>query len=108
MRRKPRLKKNDLVVVLTGKDRGRRGKILRVIPAEDRVIVERVNMIKRHTRPNPSKNIAGGISEKEAAIHISNVMLVDPDRNTRTRVGRRRDADGNPERVAKKSGAVLA
>ncbi|HEY3205237.1 MAG TPA: 50S ribosomal protein L24 [Thermoanaerobaculia bacterium] len=108
MRRKPRLKKNDLVVVLTGKDRGRRGKILRVIPAEDRVIVERVNMIKRHTRPNPSKNIAGGISEKEAAIHISNVMLVDPDRNTRTRIGRRRDADGNPERVAKKSGAVLA
>jgi len=106
--RKPRLKKNDLVVVVTGKDRGRQGKVLRVLPAKDRVIVERVNMIKRHTRPNPQKNIAGGISEREAPLHISNVMLVDPDRNTRTRIGRRRDADGNPERFAKKSGAALA
>lgn len=106
--RKPRLKKNDLVVVVTGKDRGRQGKVLRVLPAKGRVIVERVNMIKRHTRPNPQKNIAGGISEREAPLHISNVMLVDPDRNTRTRVGRRRDADGNPERFAKKSGAALA
>ena len=106
--KKPRLKKNDLVVVIAGKDRGRQGKVLRVLPVKDRVIVERVNMIKRHTRPNPQKNIAGGISEREAPLHISNVMLVDPDRNTRTRVGRRRDADGNPERFAKKSGAALA
>lgn len=106
--RKPRLKKNDLVIVITGKDRGRQGKVLRVLPAKDRVIVERVNMIKRHTRPNPQKNIAGGISEREAPLHISNVMLVDPDRNTRTRIGRRRDADGSPERFAKKSGAALA
>jgi large subunit ribosomal protein L24 len=106
--RKPRLKKNDLVVVVAGKDRGRQGKVLRVLPAKGRVIVERVNMIKRHTRPNPQKNIAGGISEREAPLHISNVMLVDPDRNTRTRIGRRRDADGNPERFAKKSGAALA
>ena len=106
--KKPKLRKNDLVVVIAGKDRGRQGKVLRVLPAAGRVIVERVNMIKRHTRPNPSKNIAGGISEREAAIHISNVMLVDPDSNTRTRIGRRRDADGNPERFAKKSGAALA
>jgi large subunit ribosomal protein L24 len=105
---RPKLKKNDLVVVIAGKDRGRQGKILKILPARDRVIVERVNLIKRHTRPNPSRNIAGGISEKEAAIHISNVMLVDPDRNTRTRIGRRRDADGMPERFAKKSGAALA
>jgi large subunit ribosomal protein L24 len=103
-----KLRKNDTVVVISGKDRGRQGKILRVLPATGRVIVERVNMIKRHTRPNPAKNIAGGISEREAAIHISNVMLVDPDRNVRTRIGLKRDADGNPERVAKKSGAVLA
>jgi large subunit ribosomal protein L24 len=95
-----RLRKNDTVIVIAGKDRGRQGKILK--------IVERVNMIKRHVRPNPSKNIAGGISEKEAPIHISNVMLVDPDQNTRTRIGRRRDADGTPERFAKKSGAALA
>jgi large subunit ribosomal protein L24 len=107
-RSKPKLRKNDTVVVIAGKDRGRQGRILRVMPGEGRVIVERVNMIKRHTRPNPGKNIAGGISEKEAAIHISNVMLVDPDRNTRTRIARRRDSEGNPERVAKKSGAVLA
>ena len=108
MRVKHKLKKNDNVVIIAGKDRGRQGRILRILPGSNRVIVERVNLIKRHTRPNPSKNIAGGISEREAAIHISNVMLVDPDRNVRTRVGRRRDAEGNPERVAKKSGAVLA
>jgi len=107
-RLKPKLKKNDVVVIIAGKDRGRQGRVLRVLPAAGRVIVERVNMIKRHTRPNPGKNIAGGISEREAAIHISNVMLVDPDRNVRTRIARRRDAEGNPERVAKKSGAVLA
>ncbi len=107
-RTKTKLKKNDTVIVIAGKDRGRQGRILRVLPAANRVIVERVNIIKRHTRPNPSKNIAGGISEREAAIHISNVMLVDPDRNVRTRIGRRRDSEGNPERVAKKSGAVLA
>jgi large subunit ribosomal protein L24 len=106
--KKPRLKKNDLVVVIAGKDRGRQGKVLRILPTSDRVIVERVNLIKRHTRPNPSKNIAGGISEKEAPLHISNVMLVDPDRNSRTRVGRRRDNEGNPERFAKKSGSALA
>jgi len=106
--KKPRLKKNDLVMVIAGKDRGRQGKILRVLPSEARVIVERVNLIKRHTRPNPAKNIAGGISEKEAPIAISNVMLVDPDRNVPTRIGRRRDAEGHPERFAKKSGAALA
>ena len=106
--KKPRLKKNDVVIITAGKDRGRQGKILRIDPVKRRVIVERVNMIKRHTRPNPAKNIAGGISEREAAIHISNVMLLDPDRNVRTRIGRKRDAEGKPERVAKKSGAVLA
>jgi large subunit ribosomal protein L24 len=105
---KPKLRKNDLVVVISGKDRGRQGKIIRIMPGSNRVIVERVNMIKRHTRPNPQKNIAGGISEKEAPLHISNVMLVDPDRNTRTRIGRRRDSEGNPERFAKKSGSALA
>ena len=106
--KKPRLKKNDLVVIIAGKDRGRQGKILKILPTDERAIVERVNLIKRHVRPNPSKNIAGGISEKEAPIHLSNLMLVDPDRNTRTRIGRRRDKDGTPERYAKKSGAALA
>jgi len=105
--RKPRLKRNDVVVVITGRDRGRQGKVLKIFPTTGRVIVERVNMIKRHTRPNPAKNIAGGISEREASLHISNVMLVDPDGTTGTRIGRRRDADGAPERYAKKSGAAL-
>ena len=107
MKKKSKLRKNDMVMVIAGKDRGRQGRILRIFPATDRVIVERVNMIKRHTRPNPSKNIAGGISEKEAPLHLSNVMLVDPDRNVPTRIGRRRDADGTPERFAKKSGGIL-
>jgi len=105
--KKTRLKKNDVVVVLAGKDRGRQGKILRILPRKGRVIVERVNLIKRHTRPNPSRNIAGGISEKEASIAISNVMLIDPDRNVPTRIGRRRDKGGELERFAKKSGAAL-
>lgn len=106
--KKPRLKKNDVVVITAGKDRGRQGKILRIDPVKRRVIVERINLIKKHVRPNPGKNIAGGISEKEASIHISNVMLVDPDRNVGTRIGRRRDAQGNLERFAKKSGSALA
>jgi len=104
---KVRLKKNDVVVVIAGKDRGKQGRVLRVYPATQRVLVERVNQVKKHLRPNPSKNIAGGISEREANIHVSNVMLVDPEQNVGTRVGRRRTADGRPERVAKKSGAVI-
>ena len=102
------IRKNDTVLIITGKDRGKRGRVLKVLPEKNRLIVEGMNLIKRHTRPNPAKNIAGGISEREASIHISNVMLVDPDSNVRTRIGRRRDSEGNPERVAKKSGAVLA
>ena len=102
------IKRGDQVRVMTGRDRGKTGRVLAVNPGMRTVMVEHAGMIKRHTRPNPSKNIAGGISEKEAPIHISNVMLVDPDQNTRTRIGRRRDADGMPERFAKKSGAALA
>jgi large subunit ribosomal protein L24 len=101
-----RLKKNDMVVVIAGKDKGRQGKILQVYPSSSRVLVERVNLVKKHLRPNPSKNIAGGVTEREASIHVSNVMLVDPEAHVGTRVGRRRH-DGRVERVAKKSGAVI-
>lgn len=105
--KKVKLKKNDVVVIIAGKDRGRQGKVLRVYPAKSRVLVERVNLVKKHLRPNPSKNIAGGITERETPIHISNVMLLDPEGNRGTRVGRQRTADGRSERVAKKSGAVI-
>jgi large subunit ribosomal protein L24 len=73
-----RIKKNDMVKVVTGRDRGKSGRVLDVNPARDRITVEQVMMMKRHTRPNPNKNIKGGILEREATIHISNVMLVCP------------------------------
>ncbi len=73
------VKKNDNVVVITGRDRGKRGRVLRVVPAKQRVVVEGVNFIKRHTKPNPQKNIKGGIVEREAPLAASNVQLVCPE-----------------------------
>ena len=71
-----RIRKNDLVEVITGRDKGKRGKVLVVLPDKGRVLVQGVNFIKRHTRPNPQKNIKGGIAEREAPMHVSNVMIV--------------------------------
>jgi len=82
---KYKIKKGDRVVVLTGKDKGKTGAVLKVMPAESRVIVQGVNVVKRHTRP--SRTDAGGIVEKEASIHISNVSHIDPKSNKPTRVG---------------------
>ncbi len=101
------IRKNDQVVVRAGKDRGKRGRVLSVLPEKNRVIVEGVNLIKRHTRPNPQKNIKGGIVEREAAIHASNVMLVDPETNAPTRLGSRTLPDGSRVRISRKSGAVV-
>ena len=101
------VKKGDKVVVITGKDRGKRGRVLSVFPTKSRVLVEGVNFVKRNTRPNPQKNIKGGILEKEAPIHISNVLLADPETNHPTRVGRKTLDDGSRIRVAKRSGATL-
>jgi large subunit ribosomal protein L24 len=101
------VRKNDMVVVRTGKDRGKRGRVLRVLAEKNRVVVEGVNMIKRHTRPNPQRNIKGGIVEREAPIHASNVMLVDPETNEPTRVGSKVLPDGRRVRIARKSGATL-
>ena len=101
------IRKNDNVVVTTGKDRGKRGRVVRVVAEKNRVVVEGVNMIKRHTRPNPQKNIKGGIVEREAPIHASNVMLLDPDTNEPTRVGKKVLADGTRVRIGRKSGAVV-
>jgi large subunit ribosomal protein L24 len=101
------IRKNDRVIVRAGKDRGKKGRVLSVLPDKNRVVVEGVNLIKRHTRPNPQKNIKGGIVEREAAIHASNVMLVDPDTNEATRVGKKVLADGTRVRIGRKSGAVI-
>ena len=101
------VRKNDMVVVRAGKDRGKRGRVLRVLAEKNRVVVEGVNMMKRHTRPNPQKNIKGGIVEREASIHASNVMLLDPDTNEPTRIGSKTLADGRRVRIARKSGTTV-
>jgi large subunit ribosomal protein L24 len=99
-----KVKKNDTVQVLTGKDKGRTGKVLKVIPSEARVVVEGMNVVKRHTKPSMGNQ--GGIVTKENTIHISNVALLDPKSGKPTRVGYRVD-NGIKTRVAKKSGAVI-
>ncbi|NHK27334.1 50S ribosomal protein L24 [Parvularcula flava] len=100
-----KIKKGDTVIILTGKDRGEEGTVLQVMPKEDRVLVEKVNMIKRHTRPSQMNN--GGIISKEAPIHISNVALKDPKTGKPTRVGFKINDDGTKVRVAKGSGEVI-
>lgn len=99
------VKKGDKVQVISGKDRGKQGVITQVIPAKERVVVEGVNIVKRHSKPSQA-NPQGGIIEKEAPIHVSNVMLVDPKTNKPTRIGHK-IVDGKKVRVAKKSGEVI-
>lgn len=101
-----RIKKNDTVRVIAGEDRGKQGKVLKVFPDKGRVIVEKVNLIKRHTRP--SKAVPqGGIIEKEAPINATNVMLACPSTGKPTRIGAEVLADGSRARVSKKSGEML-
>jgi large subunit ribosomal protein L24 len=100
-----KIRKDDEVVILAGKDKGKRGKVLRVLP-NDRVFVENVNVVKRHTRPNPQRNVTGGIVDKEAPIHISNVMLVNAATGKGERVGIKTLADGKKVRFLRKSGEV--
>ena len=99
---KRNIRKGDKVVVLAGKDKGREGEVLRVLPSEARVVVAGVGMIKRHTRPGQGGT--GGIVAREAPIHISNVALMDPETGKATRVRRARDRDGVPYRVSARSG----
>ncbi|RCX29956.1 50S ribosomal protein L24 [Thioalbus denitrificans] len=101
-----KIRKGDDVVVLAGKDKGKRGKIVRVLP-NDRVVVENVNIIKRHTRPNPQRGQAGGIVEKEASVHVSNVALFNPVSGKGDRVGIRTLEDGRKVRVYKSNGEVV-
>jgi large subunit ribosomal protein L24 len=102
-----RIRKDDLVEVISGRDRGKRGKVLVVLPEKGRLLVQGVNFIKRHTRPNPQKNIKGGIAEREAPIHVSNVMIVSPDDDKRTRIGSKVLPDGRKARIGRRSGEVL-
>ena len=101
------IRKNDNVVVMTGRDRGKRGRVLRVVPVKGRVIVEGVNFIKRHTKANPQKNVKGGIVEREASLDASNVQLVCPECGATTRVGRRRLDDGRRVRYCVKCKGVV-
>jgi large subunit ribosomal protein L24 len=106
---KARVKKGDMVVVISGKDRdlATPRRVLEVQPWRDRVLVEGANKIKRHTRPNPQRNIKGGILEREAPLHLSNVMPVDPQTKRPTRVGAKVLEDGRRVRVARRSGSML-
>jgi large subunit ribosomal protein L24 len=101
------IRRNDNVIVTTGKDRGKRGRVLKVLPAKNRLIVEGVNFIKRHTKPNPQRQIKGGLVEREASLHASNVQLVCPDCGKPTRLGRRILGDGRKVRVCRKCDGVV-
>ena len=101
------IRKNDNVVVLAGRDRGKRGRVLSVAPAKSRVVVEGVNMIKRHTKPNPQRNIKGGVVEREGTIALASVQVVCPECGRPTRVGNRLMGDGRKVRVCRKCDGVI-
>ena len=105
---KVNVKKNDQVLVTTGKDRGARGRVLRVLASDGKAIVERVNMIKRHTKPNPNKGIQGGILEREAPIQISNLRVICPECGKPSRLGRKRLDDGRGVRMCKSCDATFS
>jgi large subunit ribosomal protein L24 len=107
------IRKNDSVLVITGKDRGKRGRVLKVLPGKKddngkvRLIVEGVNMIKRHTKANPGKQVKGGIVSREASLHASNVQLVCPECGIQTRVGHKLLGDGRKVRICRKCEGVV-
>ena len=102
---KIKIKRNDQVIVIAGKSKGKTGRVLCIIVAKQRVLVEGVGMIKKHVKPNPQRNIAGGILEQEAPIHISNVMLLDSEGN-KTRVGYQVEGD-KKTRIARSNGGAI-
>jgi large subunit ribosomal protein L24 len=101
------IRKNDNVLVMAGRDRGKRGRVLRVVRAKNRLIVEGVNFIKKHTKPNPQKNVKGGIIEREAPLSASNVQVVCPECGAATRIGRRALDDGRTVRICRKCKGVV-
>jgi large subunit ribosomal protein L24 len=103
-----RIRTDDTVIVIAGKDRGKTGKVIRTDPKKDRVFVEGLNMVKRHQRPIPGRqNMPVGVIEKEGPIHVSNVAIVDPKDNRPTRIGITRDDEGRRKRIARRSGSEL-
>ncbi len=105
--RTSRLRKNDQVMVIAGRDRGKRGKVLRIFPERNRAIVERINMIKRHTRPNPQQNIKGGLVEREGSIDVSNLMVVCSECDRPTRPRHKLLNDGRKVRVCHQCEGVI-
>ena len=101
-----KIKKGDDVIILAGKDKGKRGSVLRVLP-DNRVVVENVNVVKRHTKPNPQRGVSGGIVEKEASIDVSNVALFNPATKKADRVGFRTLEDGRKVRFYKSNNEVV-
>jgi len=102
---KYKIKKGDEVIVLTGKDKGKKGEIIKMIPTKGRAVVQGINLVKRHTRQTQTEE--GGIKTKEASIHISNLALIDPKSGKATRAGYRIEKDGSKIRIAKASGEVI-
>ena len=102
-----KIRKGDEVVVKVGKDSGKRGTVLRVLPEVDRLVVENVNVVKKHTKPNPQAGVTGGIVEKEMPIHVSNVMLYNPQTKKGDRVGFKTLEDGRKVRVFKSTQEVV-
>lgn len=102
---KQKLKKGDKVIVLAGKDKGKRGEILQVIPSENRAVVRGVNQVKRHSKPSPQN--PGGIQTKEMPVHVSNLAIEDPKDGKPTRIGFKLLTDGTKVRIAKRSGETL-
>jgi large subunit ribosomal protein L24 len=101
-----KIKKNDLVMIIAGRDRGKTGKVKRVIPNEQRVLVERINVVKRHSKPRGAASPAG-IVEKEAPIQVSNVMLMDERSNGPTRIGFKISSAGEKSRISRRSGEPI-
>jgi len=100
------VKKGDTVIVIAGKDKGKKGRVLAAYPKKERVLVEGINLVKKHTRPSQS-NPQGGIVTQEAPIHVSNVALIDPKTGTATRIGYKVLENGKKVRYAKKSGEII-
>jgi len=101
-----KIRRDDEIVVIAGKDKGKQGKVLKVITGKDRLIVEGVNLVKKHQKPNPQLNVPGGIIEKEASIHVSNIAIVNPQTGKADRVGFRFE-DGKKVRIFKSNGEQI-